>query len=208
MTRTRQERGARRRTAILQAALSTIAEYGVSGTTHRAVAQEAGVPLAATTYYFESLDELLDEALLLFVREETERLRALADRFEGQRIAPAELARLLIAELRSSERPGSLPAELAQFELYLEAARRPSLREVARRALELYGEVAEAALRAAGAARPADGARAFVALIDGMGLHRIATGSELDLERALLTLFVPFAMDDAELEARLRQLAE
>ena len=68
--RTRQARGARRRDAILQAALRVIAEQGVAAVTHRAVATEADVPPASTTYYFKSLDELLEGALLMFVGAE------------------------------------------------------------------------------------------------------------------------------------------
>src|ERR1700742_5090263 len=128
--RTREARGERRRQAILEAALQLIGERGVSATTHRAVAERAGVPVAATTYYFESLDELLDEALLLFVREEAERLTALSARLEGRQLAPADIARLLVAELRTSQGEG-VPAAVGQFELYLEAARRPGLRQVA-----------------------------------------------------------------------------
>jgi TetR/AcrR family transcriptional regulator, regulator of biofilm formation and stress response len=195
--RTRQARGERRRQVILEAALHVIAERGVAATTHRAVAERAEVPVAATTYYFESLDELLDEALLLFVREEAERLTALSARLEGERPTPAEIARLLLAELRTIQ-PEDLPAEIGQFELYLEAARRPGLREVVRQALDLYTEAAEAALRAAGSPRPAEGARLFVALLDGLGLHRIASGRDEDVTDALLALLIPFAMDDAE----------
>jgi TetR/AcrR family transcriptional regulator, regulator of biofilm formation and stress response len=196
--RIRQARGERRRRAILEAALRVIAERGVSGTTHRAVAVAAGVPTSATTYYFESLDELLDEALLLFVREEAERLRELSARLEGERIPAADIARLLVAELRKTDDEAPLPAEIGQFELYLEASRRPGLREVAREALDLYAEAAEAALRAAGSPRAAEGARAFVALLDGLGLHRIASGREGDVEAALLAMFIPYAMDEDE----------
>lgn len=199
----RQPRGERRRSAILAAALRVIAERGVAATTHRAVAEAAGVPTSTTTYYFESLDELLDEALLLFVRDEAERLRAMAHELEGRRVPAGEVARVLVAELRA----GQGPNEVAQFELYLEASRRPSLREAARASIDLYTGVAEAALRAAGSARPAEGARAFVALLDGLGLHRIASGSDQDLERVLLTLFIPFAMDDAELGAWRKRLS-
>jgi TetR/AcrR family transcriptional regulator, regulator of biofilm formation and stress response len=191
----RQPRGERRRSAILAAALRVIAERGVAATTHRAVAEVAGVPTSTTTYYFNSLDELLDEALLLFVREEADRLRAVADQLETEPVPPAEVARVLVAELRA----GQGTTDVAQFELYLEASRRPSLREAARASLGLYAEVAETALRAAGSPRPAEGARVFVALMDGLGLHRIASGTDQDVERALLTLFIPFAMDEAEL---------
>jgi TetR/AcrR family transcriptional regulator, regulator of biofilm formation and stress response len=199
----RQARGERRRTAILEAALRVIAERGVSATTHRAVADAAGVPTSTTTYYFESLDELLDEALLLFVRAEAGRLHALADELDGHEMPPAEIARLLVEELRAEDNGG----DVAQFELYLEASRRPSLHAVARECLHLYEEVAHAALRAAGSPRPEEGARVFVALLDGLGLHRIASGTSQDVERALLALFIPFAMDDAELRAWRDRLA-
>jgi DNA-binding transcriptional regulator YbjK len=188
--------------AILEAALRVIGERGVAATTHRAVADAASVPTSTTTYYFDSLDDLLDEALRLFVGEEAARLRAIAGELEGRRVAPAEVARVLVAALRD----GQAANDVAQFELYLEASRRPSLREAARASLALYAEVAETALRAAGSPRPEEGARMFVALLDGLGLHRIASGADQDVERALLTLFIPFAMDEAELRRWLRRL--
>lgn len=197
--RTRQPRGERRRQAILEATLQVIGERGVSATTHRAIAERADVPVAATTYYFESLDDLLDEALLLFVRGETERLRELSASLDGKRIPPADIARLLLAELPAEDDSAEgLPGTVGQFELYLEAARRPGLREVARQAIDLYAEAAEAALRAAGSHRPEEGARLFVALIDGLALHRIATGRPQDVASALLTLLIPFAMGDED----------
>ncbi len=51
-----------RRQRILEAALRVIARDGIRAVRHRAVAAEAGVPLAATTYYFEGIDELLSES--------------------------------------------------------------------------------------------------------------------------------------------------
>ncbi len=155
------------------------------------------MPVAATTYYFESLDELLDEALLLFVREEAERLTALSARLEGEQLAPADIARLLLAELRKFAARG--PAGGGRPVRALPRGRAPpGLREVARQALDLYAEAAEAALRAAGSPRPAEGARLFVALLDGLGLHRIASGRDEDVADALLTMLIPFAMDDDE----------
>jgi TetR/AcrR family transcriptional regulator, regulator of biofilm formation and stress response len=177
---TRQARGERRRRAILEAALRLISANGVDAVSHRAVADEAGVPLAATTYYFESLDELLEGALQLFVEEEAKQLTALIERLEGQELPPVEIARLFRSEL---------DPDPAQFELYLEAARRPKLREVARRSIEMYATVAEAALRAAGLDEPAINPRAFVALFDGYGLHRVAGCDDQGLEDALMALW-------------------
>ena len=45
-------RGAARREAILRATIAVVGELGPDALTHRAVAERAGVPLSATTYYF------------------------------------------------------------------------------------------------------------------------------------------------------------
>jgi TetR/AcrR family transcriptional regulator, regulator of biofilm formation and stress response len=78
---------------------------------------------------------------------------------------------------------------VVQFELYLEASRRPRLGEAARRCLDMYSAVAEAALRASGAPDPGAYARPFVALFDGYGLHRIAGGDDQGFEDALMALW-------------------
>ena len=177
---TRQARGERRRQAILEAALRLISERGVAGVSHRAVAEEAGVPLASTTYYFESLDELLEGALRLFVEDEAARLTELAERLEGQELPALEIVRLFRSELQP---------DVAQFELYVEAARRPRLCKVARQSIEMYATVAAAAMRAAGVGEPAVNPRAFVALFDGYGLHRVAGCDDQGLEDAVMALW-------------------
>ncbi len=56
-----------RRKAILEAALRVIERDGVRGVKHRAVAAEAEVPLAATTYYFDDIQSLLHDAFVHYV---------------------------------------------------------------------------------------------------------------------------------------------
>lgn len=68
-----------RRIKLLEAALRIIAREGTRGIRHRAVATEANVPLAATTYYFEHIDQLINDAFVLFA----ERMRA-EDRLLGE----------------------------------------------------------------------------------------------------------------------------
>jgi AcrR family transcriptional regulator len=63
------ESSEQRRVAILQAALRVMVRDGVRGVRHRAVAQEAGVPLSATTYYFKDIHDLLADALTLYARD-------------------------------------------------------------------------------------------------------------------------------------------
>ncbi len=68
-----------RRIKLLEAALRIISREGTRGIRHRAVASEANVPLAATTYYFEHIDQLINDAFILFA----ERMRA-EDRLLGE----------------------------------------------------------------------------------------------------------------------------
>lgn len=52
-----------RRLAIIAAAAELIVEIGGDAITHRKVAARAGVPLGATTQYFDTLDDLRDAAV-------------------------------------------------------------------------------------------------------------------------------------------------
>lgn len=51
-----------RRARIIDVALDVIAQHGVTGTTHRRVAEAADVSLGAMTYYFQGMDDVLHEA--------------------------------------------------------------------------------------------------------------------------------------------------
>lgn len=58
--------GRRRQLAILEATLRIVARDGIRAVKHRAIAKEAEVPLAATTYYFKDINDLIGDAFLLF----------------------------------------------------------------------------------------------------------------------------------------------
>jgi DNA-binding transcriptional regulator YbjK len=186
-----------RRDALLRAAIEVAAERGAAGTTHRAVTQRAGLPLATASYFFSSIAELVSEALRTHVAEEAERLAALAAELVAGRRTPDELA----AALAEAAMPrGPLPFTLAQFEAYLQAARDPALRDAVADALATYRQVAEAALVAAGAPpdAAAEAAPAFIALADGFALHHLAhprPGDVDALRRALRMLFDGLLVD-------------
>lgn len=59
-------RSEQRRRTILEAALRIVVSEGVRGVRHRAVAKEAGVPLSATTYYFNDISDLIADTFTLF----------------------------------------------------------------------------------------------------------------------------------------------
>lgn len=65
-----------RRARLARAAASVLQRDGVLGLSHRAVAQEADVPLGSTTYHFKDLEGLLGAALEWITDEE---LRILDD---------------------------------------------------------------------------------------------------------------------------------
>jgi len=71
---------------------------------------------------------------------------------------------------------------VTKFELYLESARRPSLRSTSRHWIAGFTTLAEDALRTAGASDPGATARLLVAGVDGLLLHHLATaGNRADL---------------------------
>ena len=82
-------RGVRRRAELLDAAITIIGTHGIDAVTHRAVAIEAGVSAASTSYYFRSKDELIDEALDLVALREIDRLRELQSLVEDPAGDPA-----------------------------------------------------------------------------------------------------------------------
>ena len=63
-------KGEKTRQKILAATLRVIASDGVRGTTHRAIAKEAGVQLSLTTYYFKDLNELISLAFQAFMESD------------------------------------------------------------------------------------------------------------------------------------------
>jgi DNA-binding transcriptional regulator YbjK len=69
-------KGERRRYALVRAAAELLCEGGFEAVRHRAVADRAGLPLASTTYYFSSLEVLIEAAVDHLGTTEVASLRA------------------------------------------------------------------------------------------------------------------------------------
>jgi DNA-binding transcriptional regulator YbjK len=174
------------RQRIITAVLRIIGEDGVAAVTNRRIAKEAGVSLGSVTYHFETQHELLRESLLHFVREEARHFTELADqcRTEGLDVKDA-------ASLAGQVACGSAldSAHPAPFELYLQAGRDERLREAAAEAFRAYDLLAARILTALGVPDADRLAATTVALVMGLQLRRLATGSPADdLADALLLL--------------------
>ena len=149
-----------RRDHLVRTALDVIAEHGVAGATHRAIARAADVPLGSTSYHFTSIDQLIAAAFTVHAEQVAaaleQRMRAAPDRQAALEALAGHLARDLL---------GSERGLVLAFELYVAAARRPALREVtqgwllrSRQALELHFDPVTA--------------RELDALIEGLVLHQ------------------------------------
>jgi TetR/AcrR family transcriptional regulator, regulator of biofilm formation and stress response len=181
---TKRPRGAARREALLEAVLEIVAAVGAEAVTHRRVAEVAGLPLASTTYWFDSKDELLTAALELAAERDVARLHRLA----GQLGDRDPLEAVLAAVLDPVNEPSSRASLMATYALLLEAARRPALQDLARRWTETYLDVIGELLRRAGSARPRDDAWLVLAAADGLMLEQLAAGNDEDPRPALRRL--------------------
>jgi TetR/AcrR family transcriptional regulator, regulator of biofilm formation and stress response len=181
-----------RREQILEAALRVIGRSGRQAVTHRSVAEEAGVPLGSTTYYFDSRDDLLGQALEHAARKEADRYAQLGQELRKAK-TPRQLADLLVDELvfEAEDRI----AYIAEYELWLEAGRRPDLRDAATAWCDAVQLAVAGAMEELGSKDPATDASLVVAAMDGLGER--ALGREDDAAQAI-----------AEFRPQLRRLIE
>ena len=163
--RTRED-GRQTRAAILAATLRVLRDEGIGSLTHRAVAREAGVSLALTTYHFATKENLVAEALNLAAAETLEGLRAAAAEAAGPLTPVAVADRLcdMTMERLGDERL----AVFAVVELSLAAARRPHLHGAAGAWNEYYRRVVEGLLERAGVPSARQAARLVVATLEGL----------------------------------------
>ncbi|MCD9145384.1 TetR/AcrR family transcriptional regulator [Streptomyces albireticuli] len=119
---------------ITAATEQVIAERGIEGLTHRAVAEKAGVPLGATTYHFATKDDLITAALQRAVDRYAAYLQDWAARRPG--LTADQLTVLLTDALLDCFGP-QRDQQVLEFELYLAALRRPALRPVADQYIQL-----------------------------------------------------------------------
>lgn len=161
-------KGERRRAELVAAAAALLRSGGFDAVRHRAVAELAGLPLASTTYYFESLDELVTAAVERTSHDELAEGRARLDALAAGPAGTPDLAELMLDQLLGPEsRDGGLDAVLLRYERLVGAGRRPYLTPLMRALRgELDALLAEILVRTG---RPAEAValRDLVALVDG-----------------------------------------
>ncbi|MBY6212464.1 TetR/AcrR family transcriptional regulator [Microbulbifer agarilyticus] len=136
-----------RRKAILEGTLRLIVKEGIRGIRHRAVAKEAEVPLAATTYYFKDLNDLISDAFTYFVEKNIDETRSLQEESfaavrqlpkeqlhsaEGRRQLTQQLTRFVLAHIRTQV--ASRDNRIIELAFKNEALRNPQLTRAVRMA--------------------------------------------------------------------------
>jgi DNA-binding transcriptional regulator YbjK len=128
MTAASTPKGERRRQALVVAAAQLLSESGFDAIRHRAVADRAGLPLASTTYYFSSLDDLISAAVEYESREELADGRARLDELaDAPRSIDAVIELVLDLMLGPRSRDGGAEPVLLRYERLVGLPRRPYL---------------------------------------------------------------------------------
>jgi DNA-binding transcriptional regulator YbjK len=172
-------RGQHRRAALVRAAADLLLERGITVISHRAVASRAELPLAATTYYFNSLEDLTYAALGSVIDRWQLAIQGLVDRLPERLASPAQVARAVLEV--ATARPADASAQtvtgvMAMYERYLEAGRHPGLRPLVHAYnAELLRQVAVVLGKGGLPSDPAT-ARLVLAVVDGTAIFDIAEG--------------------------------
>lgn len=126
-------KGERRRQALIESAAELLDEGGFDAVRHRAVAERAGLPLASTTYYFDSLDVLVTAAVEHLARAELAVCRASLAQLPSRPGGDESVIELLLDALLGPESAGAgIEAVLPRYERFVAAGRRPWLAPVMR----------------------------------------------------------------------------
>ena len=157
-------KGEARREALVAAAAGLVVDRGPDAVSHRSVAAAAGLPLAATTYYFRDLTDLLVAAVDRVSAVEVARAGAVvAGAGRGRRSVHATAA--LVADVLLGTGRHTDAELQAHYERLLAGGRHPAVRPVVQAAgARLHALVGE--LLAGGEHREVPAA-VVVAVVDG-----------------------------------------
>ncbi len=174
------------REALLAATVHVVARKGLRGLTYRAVAEIAGVNNSLVAHHFGNRDALIEAALEWSVS------RSIG--LSGLENLPSDkddFCRTLMALIR--ENPD---LQTFQYEMILEARRRPELAGAVRRLYESYISALSVGLSRLGIKGDPGAAQAAFAALDGLVLQLIAGVEEEGVERAIRYLWGVLAGSD------------
>lgn len=186
-------KGERRRYALVSAAAELLREGGFEAVRHRAVASRAGLPLASTTYYFSSLDDLVESAVDYISAMEAAQLRAWVEELPRRRRGPEATVDVLVDLLVGGPTGERISEQLiSRYERFIACARQPALREIQARLLHQRVAAAEEALSRSGRRIRSEVVTPLVYAVDGAVVAGLVddTDEPRELARSMLIEFI------------------
>lgn len=163
-------KGERRRAALVTAAAELLTEGGFDAIRHRAVAERAGLPLASTTYYFDSLDDLVTAAVEEQGRAELDKGRQCLDDLVTRDRGVDALVDLVLELLlgpQHDDRAVDAEAVLLRYERLVATGRRTYLRPLMRTLNAELNELLTEIFARSGTPVGAVELERLIALVDG-----------------------------------------
>lgn len=174
-----------RRAALMEAAFRVISEKGVSAATTRAIAAEAGMPLASFHYAFESHTDLMGELIVVVTAREAQAVNEVFEMGEDLLSSVRSALQAYISHLVES--PGM---ERAVLELTQYASRTPTLEHLAPEVYARYRSIVLELLEQAEAAGyqwitpKADIVSQIIVVTDGLAMNYLVDHDEAAVRRA------------------------
>ncbi len=163
----------------MSAAAELLAEGGFDAVGHRAVARRAGLPLASTTYYFSSLDDLIARAVEHIAMIEVAQLRSRVSALSRRRRGPETIAEVLVDLLVGDVSSPALSDQLiSRYERHIACTRLPALRETMRRSLRQRAEAVAEAIERSGRTVHIELVCTLICAVDGCVVSALVEGRD------------------------------
>ncbi len=163
----------------MSAAAELLAEGGFEAVRHRAVARRAGLPLASTTYYFSSLDDLIARAVehigMIEVAQLRARVNALSRRRRGPETTAEVLVDLLVGDVTGS---GLTDQLISRYERHIACTRLAGLRDTMRRSLRQRAEAVAESLERSGRSAHLELVCTLICAVDGSVVSALVEGRD------------------------------
>ncbi|HWH25096.1 MAG TPA: TetR family transcriptional regulator [Pseudolysinimonas sp.] len=153
------------RKAIVRAAIGEVAERGLSRMTYRTLAARAGVTHGSVQHNFDSIEQVLEEALQLCLELGVMPMQ--------EAKTPAEFVDSVVDMVNADPAVHSF-----QFELILEARRRPSFRPHVERLYAAYWDAMKHALDSMRLDSSEEMVRALFAALEGLVFQMVTVAAE------------------------------
>ncbi|MCI4644610.1 MAG: TetR family transcriptional regulator [Hyphomonadaceae bacterium] len=173
----KQQRGQETRGKIVDAAIRLIARNGAASVTHRAVASEANVSLALTTYHFDAIEGILETA---FKKLSTSEIRRFKEIYQASETSGSPLEDTVdyIATQVIREATEFREESIAGSELMIEAMRSETLAQAVDDMIEVRLDFWTATLKSLGSQAPRRDATIMLCSLLGSFFITMARGKE------------------------------